>query len=217
MVSDAKSSKFVELLLGWHEHNRRVFPWREYRTPYNTLVAEFFLQRTPADRVAGFYCQFIQKYPDPFTLCSADPNVVTSLSTQLGLKKRILWLIEASRVICERFSGRIPDTNSDLRSLPGVGCYTASAILSLGYGKDVAIVDVNVTRVLTRFFGYSSSSRKPNQELESLAEMLLPKGKGSDFIEAMLDFAALICRKKPRHEDCPLIDCCTFYSHFVSV
>ena len=213
MVSDIESSKFVELLLEWHEHNRRIFPWRQYRTPYNLLVAEFFLQRTPANRVAGFYCQFIQKYPDPFALCSADPNVITSLSTQLGLKKRILWLIEASKIVCERFNGRIPDSHSDLRSLPGVGCYTASAILSFGYGKDVAILDVNVARVLTRFFGCSNSPRAGNRRLQSLAEKLLPTGRGLDFNEAVLDFAALVCRKKPQHEHCPLIDFCAFYSH----
>lgn len=216
MANEEKSSQFVKRLLDWHQRNRRTLPWRTFRSPYTVFVSEYFLQRTPAERVAAFFCEFVRDYPNPCILCSADPDVVLSLSTRLGLKKRIWWLTQASKIICERFGGRIPDTDSSLRSLPGVGPYTSSAILSFAFNRDIAIVDVNVVRVLTRFFGLKNSKRMGNREIESLANELLPTGRSLDFNEATLDFAALVCRKKPEHERCPLVDYCACYSNLSS-
>jgi len=207
-----KEKEIVESLLEWHRENRRVFPWRGETDPYRILVVEFFLQRTPTDRVAVFYPKFIAEFPSSEKLAKANPSHLEEISHSLGLKKRMSWLVESMKILCQKYGGRIPDTLEDLTSLPGVGEYTASAILCFGFGCDIPIVDANVVRVLTRVFGLPETHRTGNAALRNIARRLLPRGQALVYNEALLDFAALVCKKVPLCNRCPLNSLCTYYS-----
>lgn len=207
-----KYKTVTRILLRWHRENRRTFPWREKKDPYAVLVAEFFLQRTPADRVATILPKFIEEFPSPEKLARANPNQLKNAYRTLGLGKRFSWLVETAKVLCEKHGGKVPNKSGDLLSLPGIGEYTASAILCFGFGCDIPIVDANVVRVLTRIFGLPSTPRTGNHTLKELAKKLIPVNKGIDYNEAILDFAATVCKKKPLHQICPLTNLCDYFS-----
>lgn len=209
----SKDTFFVEELLRWHSSNRRDFPWRRHQNPYNVLVAEFFLQRTPAPRVAKIFEKFIEDFPSPERLSRADPAYLMTLVKPIGLVKRIQWLYETAVIITERYGGEVPSHYRDLRSLPGVGEYTASAVLCFGFGRDVAIVDVNVVRLLSRFFGIPQPPRTGNTIIKDLAERLIPPNRSISFNEAMLDISAALCRKQPICGFCPLKTNCAYFQN----
>jgi len=206
-----KDVAIVNYLLEWHKENRRRFPWREEKNPYKVLIAEFFLQRTPANRVASFLPTFLEEFPCPEKLANADLAHLEKLSLSMGLRKRISWLIESMKIICQKYNGKVPDTFGELILLPGVGEYTASAVLCFGFGQDVPIVDANIVRVYTRLFGLPKSHRTGDAEVKRIARGLLPNGLGPDYNEALLDFAATICRKNPLCEACPIKEFCCYY------
>ena len=205
---------FAKILLMWHRENRRDFPWRNNPEPFGVLVAEFLLQRTPAKRVASFYRDFMSRYPTPCDLAIADEETLEREFTPLGLKKRAKWLLAASRVICDEYGGEVPEDYDELLRLPGVGEYTASTILCFGYGHDVAIVDVNVVRVLSRVFFLNSNLHRPKslRIVKEAAEKLIPRGKGRAFNEALLDLAATVCKVKPLCRECPLNSFCGHFN-----
>lgn len=132
----------------------------------------------------------------------------------MGLKKRAKWMIRLMKDICQKYDGQIPAREDKLTDLPGIGRYTARAVLSFGFKKDVAIVDVNVVRVLSRVFGLPERKRRPHADVElwNLASKLVPKGKGPKFNEALLDFAGLLCKKTPLCYICPVNEICEHYT-----
>jgi len=207
----SKYEALAKILLDWHRENRRVLPWREKRDPYIVLVAEFFLQRTPAERVAKVLPSFIAEFPSPEKLVNANPDRLREIYKTLGLGKRMSWLVESAKRLYQKYGGEIPNKLEDLLSLPGIGEYTASAVLCFGFGNDTPIVDANVVRVLTRLFGLPETHRTGSPDLKKLARDLVPVGKGVQYNEAILDFAAMVCKKNPLHEKCPLTDLCEYY------
>lgn len=210
--SGNKEKRFVHLILNWAEKNKRQFPWRRGRTPYKTLLAEILLQRTPANRVAKFFPKFVKRYPSAESLANASVNNLQKILRPMGLKKRAKWLTSLMKEICNKYKCDVPDQESDLVKLPGVGRYTARAILCFGYSKDVSIVDVNIARVLSRVFYGSDIKKKPseNQVLWEFATKIVPEGSGPRYNEALLDHGALICKKKPRCTLCPVEDICEY-------
>lgn len=209
--SENKETHFVQLLLKWGEKNRRQFPWREAKSPYETLLAEIMLQRTPANRVAAFFPKFVRRFPSPAKLANADLVCLDKIGHSLGLKKRMSWLVKSMTIVLRKYDGKIPNTFDKLYALPGVGEYTASAVLCFGFGRDVPIVDANVVRVYTRVFGLSGSKRMNSSAIKRKANELMPKGLGVRYNEALLDFAALVCKKKPLCEECAVGELCQFY------
>ena len=205
-----RNEEIVDSLLEWHRRNRRNFPWRETRDPYKVLVAEFFLQRTPADRVAAFLPEFLAKFPSPQELAVASLSHLEELGRKLGLKKRMQWLLDSMRVLNQKYFGSIPDDKRELMALPGVGEYTASAVLCFGFGRETPIVDTNVIRVLTRVFGLFEANRRGSSAVKNIALKLLPKGQAVEYNEALLDFAAIVCKKSPLCEACPIARWCSY-------
>lgn len=203
--------KVAAILLRWHKSNKRNFPWREKPEPYRVLVAEFFLQRTPAERVAKFYTSFLEDFPTIKKLAEADPKYLEEIGKRLGLKKRMSWLIETAKKLLQEYGGRVPDDYEQLIKLPGVGRYTASAVLCFAFKRDVPIVDANVVRVLTRVFGLPKSPRTGSGVIEGVARKLMSRGQGTACNEALLDFAAIICKKRPLCYMCPLARSCDYY------
>jgi len=211
-IPEQKRQEIVSTLLSWHKQNRRVFPWREDPTPYKVFVAEFFLQRTPAERVASFFPKFLKEFPSPEKLANANRVYLEKITRSIGLKKRTSWLLESINIVCRKHEKKIPDSFEDLTMLPGVGKYTASAVLCFGFGKDIPIIDTNVIRVLTRVFGLPGNQRTPDSIVEKVAGRLIPKGCGPNYNEAMLDLAAKVCMKHPSCDACPLNHFCTYSS-----
>lgn len=213
--SEDKQTRFVQLILKWGEKNKRVFPWRKDRTPYKVLLAEILLQRTPATRVAKFFPKFVKKFPSPQSILKTDINDLREFLHPMGLKKRAVWLVRLMKEICERHNYEIPENEEELMKLSGIGLYTARAILIFAFMKDLAIVDTNVARVLQRIFEeLVEEVKRPseNKKIWSFAAELIPRNFGPQYNEALLDFAAKICRKNPSCHVCPVTNICDYYT-----
>ena len=201
-------------LLVWFGRNGRELPWRKTRDPYAIWVSEIMLQQTQVPTVIPYYQKFIRVFPTVRRLAKADLSKVLSIWEGLGYYSRARNLHKASRVILDRFHGKIPDALSDLLSLPGIGRYTAGAILSIAFDKEAPILDGNVKRVLSRLFAVSGSPVKGKTEdlLWNYSESLIPRGHASAFNQALMDLGATICTPKdPQCARCPLRRLCTGY------
>ena len=210
-----KTHRIRKELLSWYRRNGRDYPWRKTRDPYRILIAEIMLQRTKADQVAPVYEEFIRRFPDPVSLHKADPDVIRSYFLRLGLMWRADLVTKLATELVERFGGRIPSNRNQLLSLPSVGDYMADAVLSFAYGRNVAVVDSNVCRVLSRIFGLKPRGEaRRDRRFRMLAQALVPPRKSREFNWAMIDFASAVCRpRKPKCELCPLKGYCSFFSH----
>jgi A/G-specific adenine glycosylase len=206
---------FQRGLLAWYARHGRDLPWRRTRVPYRILVSEIMLQQTQVDRVVPKYREFLRRYPTLRCLAAADVDQVRRLWYPLGYNVRPRRLHSIAREAVARYGGRLPDRAETLRSLPGVGRYTAGAILSFAYGRDVAVLDTNVRRVLSRVFvGPRRAARaRGEKRFWDLAESLVPAGRGYDFNQALMDFGATWCTpRRPRCRRCPMTRLCASYS-----
>lgn len=200
-------------LLSWFERSGRSFPWRDpERTPYEVVVAEILLQRTAAVGVARAYAGFIERYPSWATLAQALREDLEHTLRSLGLwRQKALALRHLARFIAER-GGVVPSARAELERLRGIGPYTASAVLAIVYGQAEPLVDVNMTRLLGRFFGLSGSTRGSRQRLLHALALRLVRSKRSLAVNwAALDCGALVCRaRQPRCPQCPLRARCQY-------
>jgi A/G-specific adenine glycosylase len=218
-VSPSQSvvSTFQRRLLAWYARHGRDLPWRRTRVPYRVLVSEIMLQQTQVERVVPKYRQFLRAYPTLRALAAADVGEVRRLWYPLGYNIRPVRLHAIARETVARYGGRLPDDGHALRALPGIGRYTAGAMLSFAFGRDAAVLDTNVRRVLGRvFFGPRRLRRlRGDARLWALAESLVPRGRGYDFNQALMDFGATWCTaRRPRCAPCPLRRvCATFPAH----
>jgi A/G-specific adenine glycosylase len=205
---------FVQELLKWHRRGRRAFPWRKERDPFKVLVAELMLQRTRAEQVAAVYQAFIEKFPDIRATASAKIEEVEEILKPLGLHHRIPRLLALFKELNEKYGGSVPSELEELMKLPGVGRYVASAVLCFGFGKNVPIVDVNVVRLFTRYFGVRSSKKRPHTDptIWNLASEVVKMGNAVEINEAILDFASTICTPRPKCRECPLRIACAYFN-----
>ena len=203
--------RFQRRLLAWYADHRRDLPWRRTRHPYRVLVSEIMLQQTQVDRVIPKYRQFLRRYPTIHDLARARVEDVRRLWYPLGYNIRPVRLHTIARETVARYGGRLPDDAAALRRLPGIGRYTAGAVLSFAYDRDAAVLDTNVRRVLGRvFLGPLRLARVPGERVFwDLAEALLPRGRGYDFNQALMDFGATWCTpRKPKCLYCPMKGFC---------
>jgi A/G-specific adenine glycosylase len=202
---------FARELLGWFErHGRSTLPWRTVRSPYRTVVSEFMLQQTQVDRVAPIFERFVATWPSFEALAAASQADVVRAWKGLGYNSRAVRLHRLAKAVCERFGGRLPDDEPALRGLPGVGPYTARAILAFGFGADVIAIDTNVRRIVHRTqLGIEWPPQAGAAVLESLAAALAPPGASYAFNSALMDLGAAICTARaPKCLLCPLQDRC---------
>ncbi len=210
-----EKNKFSQSLLKWFKTKGRDFPWRKTNDPYKVLIAEKLLQQTSVRRVLiDLYLYLIEKYPTPNHLAVANIQELIDMIHPLGLHYRAKDLILMSKDIKEKFDGRVPDNLSSILSIYGVGDYSARAVLSFAYEKDVAVVDTNVARILYRVFGIQGKfPQNParNRKLLEMAASLVPPKQSKEFNWAMIDLGALICLpSKPLCDKCPLNRICQF-------
>ena len=193
-------------LLAWFRTNGPVYPWRaRERDPYAVLVSEVMLQQTQASRVAEAFPVFMERFPDVGSLAGASRGDVVRAWGGLGYPRRAASLHEAARRIVREHRGAVPTDLSSLLALPGIGPYTARAVLAFAFERDVAVVDTNVGRILARTAGRSFGARAAQE----WADAFVPDGEGWAWNQAMLDLGATVCTKRaPRCERCPAAGSC---------
>jgi A/G-specific adenine glycosylase len=198
-------------LLAWYEHHKRDLPWRDTRDPYHIWVAEVMLQQTQVATVVPYYERFLARFPNVQALAAAPLDDVLKLWEGLGYYGRARHLYAAARMVVLDLDGEVPDTMEGLLSLPGIGRYTAGAVLSIAFGQEVPALDGNVRRVLSRVFVINTDvTRGPGQrQLWQLAESLLPEGYAGDFNQALMDLGAMVCTPRaPSCQKCPVAEQC---------
>jgi A/G-specific adenine glycosylase len=197
--------RFGDRVLDWGADHRRDLPWRHTRDPWAVLVSEVMLQQTQADRVIGYYRTFLNTFPTPAACARARPAAVLGVWSGLGYNRRALNLHRAAQAIVTEHDGALPAEEQALRALPGVGPYTARAVLSFAFGADVATVDTNVVRVLARCV---EGAPLTVARAQVLADRLVPSGRSWDFNQTMFDLGATVCVPRPACAECPLRRLC---------
>lgn len=199
------ASAFSTALLSWGDDVRRDLPWRRTRDPWAILVSELMLQQTQATRVVPKYEAFLRRFPTPAVCAAAPPAAVIDAWAGLGYNRRALNLHRAAGAIVAEHGGELPDELDALLALPGVGPYTARAVLVFARERDVGVVDVNVGRLLARWLGRSLTAK----EAQTLADDLVPDGCGWRWNQALFDLGATVCRaRRPACDACPVADWC---------
>jgi A/G-specific adenine glycosylase len=207
-----KSEQFAPLLLEWFQKYKREFPWRPVKTPYQSAVAEILLQKTAAINAIPVYEKFIVVYPTIYDLVAANPTDLAELLRPLGIPRRTLLLQELAIEVTAKYEGYFPETEEELRTLPGLGPYGAGAVASQAFGQRAPMIDINVMRIFERVFSIPYSPRSgPSKRLREAVLEVMPRGDEASFNLALLDFGALICRKRdPRCVSCPLAELCNY-------
>lgn len=195
--------RFRRDLLRWYGKNRRDLPWRRTRDPYRIWVSEVMLQQTRVNVVLERYPQFLRRFPTLRKLARARLAAVLAAWSGLGYYRRARALHRTARIISRVHKGVFPQSAEQLRSLPGIGRYTAAAISSIAFREPCAVVDGNVERVLARLYG-----GKPTNAWTRAGELLDPKNPG-DFNQAMMELGAMVCLpQQPLCGECPVRDFC---------
>jgi len=198
-------------LLAWFDASRRNLPWRRARDPYRVWISEVMLQQTRVDQALPYYERFLERFPDVRSLARAPIDDVLRLWEGMGYYSRARNLHRAAKAVVERFGGRLPTDPGELRSLPGVGEYTAAAVASVAFGVPVAAVDGNVIRVISRLHaddGVPSVARVRRRIGERAAD-LLDRERPGDWNEAMMELGATVCMpRSPSCDACPLARHC---------
>ncbi|MDX5478228.1 MAG: A/G-specific adenine glycosylase, partial [Cyclobacteriaceae bacterium] len=195
-------------------HHKRDLPWRNTDDPYIIWLSEIILQQTRVAQGLPYFQKYVQNYPSVKDLAQAPEEEVMRLWQGLGYYSRARNLHTCAKDIDRQYGGMFPDNYSSLLKLKGVGSYTAAAIASFAFGEPVAVVDGNVFRVLSRYFGLDTdiASPKGKKEFETLGNRLIPKDKPGEFNQAIMEFGALQCvPKNPDCESCPLKSGCFAY------
>lgn len=198
-------------ILAWYKRTGRLLPWRGITNPYRILLSEVMLQQTRVSRVLEKYPLFLKRFPSLRALARARRADVVRAWQEMGYNNRAVRLHELALRIIRDHRGRIPRTEEELTALPGIGTYTARAVLSSAFGVPVAIVDVNVRRVLSRLFWRMPAwnTVADARMVDELAQRIIPRRRAYDWNQALMDLGATLCTARaPRCAACPLTALC---------
>lgn len=197
-------NEFSRLVLRWYALHKRRLPWRGQKDPYAIWVSEIMLQQTRVETVIPYYERWMKRFPDLAKLAQASEGKVLSTWEGLGYYGRARNLHKAAKLVRDELGGELPPDLAALRTLPGIGRYTAGAIASIAFGLDTATLDGNVRRVFARVFDVAepADSSVGAAALWALAEQHLPAGRAGDYNQALMDLGATVCL--PRNPTCPL-------------
>jgi A/G-specific adenine glycosylase len=197
-------------VVGWFRQNARDLPWRKNSDPYRIWISEIMLQQTQVITVIPYYDRFMKRFPNVQSLAAAKENEVLKLWEGLGYYRRARYLHSGAKMIVEKFDGIFPKTKEELLSVPGIGAYSAGAILSIAYRKATPALDGNLIRVYARFFGIRTFVNEP-KTLKKLWEIAGEYSQTEiedtrEFAEGMMEIGALVCTpKNPNCAICPLV------------
>lgn len=206
---------FQTILIQWQlQHGRHDLPWQQNPTPYGVLVSEIMLQQTQVNTVIPYFKRWMEKFPTIESLANSTEDEIMHIWQGLGYYSRARHLHQAAHYIQTHCAGQFPQTRNELLQIPGVGPYTAGAILAFAYDQYGPIVDGNVKRLFCRFFGIEGvpSTTQVNQTLWKIAEMFTPTKHNRIFAQGLLDMGATVCKPKQ-----PLCQNCDFQSHCVAL
>src|SRR5262245_58592750 len=195
-------------LLRWYDRHRRVLPWRakkgERAEAYRVWLSEIMLQQTTVKAVAPYYARFLARFPTVAALAEAPLEDVLKLWAGLGYYARARNLHTCAKAVVEEHGGQFPGTEEGLRTLPGIGAYTAAAIAAIAFDQPASPVDGNIERVVARLFAVEDELPAAKPRIRALAASLTPAHRAGDFAQAMMDLGATICTpKKPACALCP--------------
>lgn len=202
---------FQQNLINWFNKNKRDLPWRNKPHWYKTYLSEIILQQTTVDQGLPYFHTFLQKYSTVSDLAAADEQDVLFLWAGLGYYARGRNMLKAAKKIVHEFNSEFPQDYKEALSIPGIGPYTASAILSIAFNLPFAVIDGNVIRVVSRLFAIRQDTRDPKtlQRIEKQADRILDKIKPGAFNEALMELGALVCKpQNPLCERCPVHNHC---------
>lgn len=210
-------NNIVEPLLCWYDEERRILPWREDPLPYHVWISEIMLQQTRVEAVIDYYHRFLKRFPDVLSLAEAELDEVLSYWQGLGYYRRCEMLHKAAKEIAEKYAGQIPADFERLLALPGIGRYTAAAVMSIGFGIPYPAVDGNVLRVIMRVtdrydcIDDETTKRKVEKELAEV----IPADRASAFTQGLMDLGATVClpNGEPQCHRCPWTSFCMGKEH----
>ena len=202
----------VTPLLGWYDKHKRILPWREDQNPYRVWVSEIMLQQTRVEAVKPYFDRFMSQLPTVADLAEAKEERLLKLWEGLGYYNRVRNMQKAAMVIMNEYKGQFPEDYDLLLQLPGVGSYTAGAIASISFGKQVPAVDGNVLRILSRLMLYEQDilSQKAKNEARDALLPLMPEKRSGDFNQALMELGATVCvpNGAPHCDVCPWSGMC---------
>lgn len=202
-----------QVLLTWYDKGARILPWRDDPTAYHVWVSEIMLQQTRVSAVLPYYKRFMDALPDIAALAAAEEGTLMKLWEGLGYYNRARNLQKAAQMVMAEYGGTFPEEYEQILLLPGVGEYTAGAIASIAFGKQVSAVDGNVLRVLARITGDEGDvlDAKVKKRFRDCLEQVLPESRCGDFNQALMELGAMVCLPNgaPRCEECPAASFCT--------
>ncbi|MDC0864051.1 A/G-specific adenine glycosylase [Candidatus Pelagibacter sp.] len=212
-----KDQIITNKILNWYDINKRSLPWRKKtsskKRQYYTLVSEFMLQQTQVVTVIPYFNRFIENIPDLETLASFENRKLIKLWEGLGYYSRVRNLKKTAQVIIKDFNKKLPDNFLDLKSLPGIGDYTASAISAIAFNKPFIPLDGNVERVLKRYLYLKKENQIQKDNLIKSKKALGTSSRSSDYAQALMELGALICRSNnPLCEKCPISKNCKSFA-----
>lgn len=200
-----------EPLLDWYRVNRRDLPWRRTKSPYEILVSEVMLQQTRVETVRDYYRRFLERFPDAQSLAGAPETDVLKIWEGLGYYTRARNLQQAAKAVVDLYGGVFPDNAAALRTLPGVGAYTAAAVASIAFGEAAPAIDGNVKRVASRLFGIREDINQPAslRRIQAALDEAIPTADPGGFNQAMMELGATLCLPRaPRCDLCPVARRC---------
>jgi len=212
-----KDQIITNKILNWYDINKRSLPWRKKtsskKKQYYTLVSEFMLQQTQVVTVIPYFNRFIKNIPDLETLASFENRKLIKFWEGLGYYSRVRNLKKAAQVIIKDFNKKLPDNFLDLKSLPGIGDYTASAISAIAFDKPFIPLDGNIERVLKRYLYLKKENQIQKDNLIKSKKVLGTSSRSSEYAQALMELGALICRpNNPLCEKCPISKNCKSYA-----
>ena len=211
-------SILTKKILYWYDNNKRSLPWRKklskVKREYYTLVSEFMLQQTKVVTVIPYFNKFIKDIPNVSSLAKINDNKLLKYWEGLGYYSRVKNLKKTAQILEKNFKGRLPSTIEELKLLPGIGEYTANAIMAIGFNKPFIPLDGNIERVIKRLLNLKLISEVSKENLVSKKKILGTSIRASDYAQALMELGALICRpKNPLCNQCPLIKNCKSFKN----
>ena len=205
---EVKTKNFKNVLLLWYKDNKREYSWRNNSDPWSIYLLEVISQQTQLDRADKYFKKFIKEFPTPNDMATTSFKKVLKMWSGLGYNSRAKRMFESSKIIADK---SFDDLYPDFQQLPGVGPYTENAILSFAYNEQVITEDINVKRIISRYFGI----KNPKKYIDQFSTLLLKNTNSRNLNQALMDFGSSICKpRSPLCSDCPLENTCEKYFNY---